>query len=111
MRGKWFQITALVAVMVLALAAPAVAFEPGKVTCIAPANPGGGWDFTCRAGGQLLSDLKLVSQPVQTVNMPGGGGGVAYAHVVNERKGQDNVLVAASRSTTTRRLGFPETTL
>ena len=28
--------------------APALAFEPDKAECIAPANPGGGWDFTCR---------------------------------------------------------------
>lgn len=102
MKGRWIQTVALATVMVVAMAVPVLAFEPGRVTCIAPANPGGGWDFTCRAGGQLLNDLGLVSKPVQTINMPGGGGGVAYAHVVNERKGQDNLIVAASRSTTTR---------
>ncbi|MDF1535706.1 MAG: tripartite tricarboxylate transporter substrate-binding protein [bacterium] len=102
MKGKWIQTAALATAMIVAMAVPVMAFEPGKVTCIAPANPGGGWDFTCRAGGQLLNGLGLVSKPVQTINMPGGGGGVAYAHVVNERIGEDNVLVAASRSTTTR---------
>ncbi|MEO1276301.1 MAG: tripartite tricarboxylate transporter substrate binding protein, partial [Pseudomonadota bacterium] len=29
-------------------AVPATAFEPENPECIAPANPGGGWDFTCR---------------------------------------------------------------
>ena len=45
--------------------------------CIAPANPGGGWDFTCRQIGKLLYDLKQVDQPVQVTNMAGAGGGVA----------------------------------
>jgi putative tricarboxylic transport membrane protein len=50
--------------------------------CIAPANAGGGWDFTCRQVGKLLYDLKLVDAPVQVTNMAGAGGGLAYAHVV-----------------------------
>ena len=32
--------------------------------CIAPANAGGGWDFTCRQIGKLLYDLKQVDAPV-----------------------------------------------
>ena len=42
--------------------------------CIAPANPGGGWDFTCREVGRLLSEEKLVDGNVQVTNMPGGVG-------------------------------------
>ena len=69
----------LVAVTVLATtAASAFAFEPeGKVECLAPADPGGGWDFTCRSVGQVLQDLELVPGNVQTINMAGAGGGVA----------------------------------
>ncbi len=78
------------------------AFSPGNVECIAPANPGGGWDFTCRSVGKLLYDLKLVPRPVKVTNMPGGGGGVAFAHVVAKRKGDANLLVAASPATTLR---------
>ena len=33
-----------------AMAAPAQDFTPENPECIAPANPGGGWDFTCRCG-------------------------------------------------------------
>ncbi len=80
----------------------AAAFSPGNVECIAPANPGGGWDFTCRTVGKLLYDLKLVPRPVKVTNMPGGGGGVAFAHVVTKRKGDANLLVAASPATTLR---------
>lgn len=88
----------------LALAWPlaAGAFEPGNVECIAPANPGGGWDFTCRQMGKALHELGIVPNPVQVTNMAGGGGGVAFAHVVTKRNEDDNLLVAASTATTTR---------
>lgn len=83
-------------------AAHAQDFQPGNVECIAPANPGGGWDFTCRQVGKVLSDLGLVPGQVQVTNMAGGGGGVAYAHVVTKRNDDQNLLVAASTATTTR---------
>ncbi|MEZ5771054.1 MAG: tripartite tricarboxylate transporter substrate-binding protein [Defluviimonas denitrificans] len=70
--------------------------------CIAPANPGGGWDFTCRQVGKLLYDLKQVDQPVQVTNMAGAGGGVAYNYVVTERNDDPDLIVAASSATTTR---------
>ncbi|HSR71302.1 MAG TPA: tripartite tricarboxylate transporter substrate binding protein, partial [Kiloniellales bacterium] len=80
----------------------ASAFEPKNVECIAPANPGGGWDFTCRQVGKTLYDLKLVPSPVKVTNMPGGGGGVAYTYTVSKRSDDPNLLVAASTATTTR---------
>ncbi len=70
--------------------------------CIAPANPGGGWDFTCRQVGKLLFDLGLVDAPVQVTNMAGAGGGLAFATVVAERNDDANLIVAASSATTTR---------
>ena len=84
------------------LAGAAQAFEPDNVECIAPANPGGGWDFTCRQVGKTLSDLELVPGQVQVTNMAGGGGGVAYAYVVADRNDDPNLLVAASTATATR---------
>jgi putative tricarboxylic transport membrane protein len=85
-----------------ALAVPAAAFEPSNTECIAPANPGGGWDFTCRQVGKTLYDLEIVPNPVQVTNMAGGGGGVAYAEVVNKRNDDDDLIVAASAATSTR---------
>jgi putative tricarboxylic transport membrane protein len=84
-------------------AALAVAGTPALAAeCIAPANAGGGWDFTCRQIGKILYDLKLVDQPVQVTNMAGAGGGVAYTYVVNERNDDPDLIVAASSATTTR---------
>lgn len=81
----------------------AMAWQPsGKVECVAPSDPGGGWDFTCRSAGNVLRTLELVPGSVQTVNMAGAGGGVAYAHTVSKRRTDDKLLVAASTATTTR---------
>ncbi|MEM9205733.1 MAG: tripartite tricarboxylate transporter substrate-binding protein [Pseudomonadota bacterium] len=70
--------------------------------CIAPANPGGGWDFTCRQIGKILYDIGQVDNPVQVTNMAGGGGGLAFANVVNERSDDPDLIVAASQATATR---------
>ncbi|MEM6896169.1 MAG: tripartite tricarboxylate transporter substrate-binding protein [Pseudomonadota bacterium] len=70
--------------------------------CIAPANPGGGWDFTCRQIGKILYDIGQVEKPVQVTNMAGGGGGLAFANVVNERSDDPDLIVAASQATATR---------
>lgn len=70
--------------------------------CIAPANPGGGWDFTCRQVGKSMQDLGLLDKTLQVVNLAGGGGGVAFAEVVNKRSDDDNLIVAASSATATR---------
>ncbi|WP_375229926.1 Bug family tripartite tricarboxylate transporter substrate binding protein [Roseobacter sp. S98] len=70
--------------------------------CIAPANPGGGWDFTCRQIGKIMYDIGAVDKPVQVTNMPGAGGGLAFGNVVNERGDDADLIVAASTATTTR---------
>src|SRR5690606_36692333 len=90
-------LAALATTTILAFAVPAAATE-----CIAPANAGGGWDFTCRQIGKILYDLKLVDQPVQVTNMAGAGGGLAYSYVVNERGEDPDLIVAASSATSTR---------
>jgi putative tricarboxylic transport membrane protein len=81
---------------------PALAFEPSNPECIAPAAPGGGWDFTCRQVGKTLQDLGLVPGTVQVTNLAGGGGGVAFAEVVNKRNDHNDLIVAASSATSTR---------
>ena len=84
------------------LSVSSFAFEASNPQCIAPANPGGGWDFTCRSVGKTLQDLKLIPGSLEVTNMAGGGGGVAYAEVVNKRGSDNNLIVAASSATATR---------
>ena len=77
-------------------------FEPNNTKCIAPANAGGGWDFTCRAVGKALQDLSIINGSLEVTNMAGGGGGKAFAEVVNKRGSDDSLIVAASAATATR---------
>jgi len=78
------------------------AMAASAAECIAPANPGGGWDFTCRQIGKILYDIGQVEDPVQVTNMAGGGGGLAFSTVVNERGDDADLIVAASQATATR---------
>ncbi|TYB90502.1 tripartite tricarboxylate transporter substrate binding protein [Oceaniovalibus sp. ACAM 378] len=64
--------------------------------CIAPSSPGGGWDFTCRTIGRILTELNLVDGNVQITNMAGGVGAVTYATVEAKRSDDPNLIVATS---------------
>lgn len=79
-----------------AVALPLMAFTPSNTECIAPANPGGGWDFTCRTVGKLLVEEKLLATPMQVTNMAGAVGAVAYANVASKRSDDPNLIIAAS---------------
>ena len=79
----------------------AAGFAPGSPECVAPADAGGGWDFTCRSIGQLFEDLGLTSNVVVT-NQPGGGGGVAFSDVAANRSDNSDLVIAASPATAIR---------
>lgn len=83
-------------------AAQAEGFKAENPHCIAPSNPGGGWDFICRTTAKYLFDLGVIEDSMQVTNMSGGGGGVAFAHVTKERNEDNNLIVAASMSTSAR---------
>ncbi len=95
------------------LGAQAEGWMPEAPECIAPANPGGGWDFTCRQVGKVMQDEGLIDKTMQVVNLAGGGGGVAYAEVVNKRNDSNDLLIAASSATSTRlaQNAFPGNTM
>lgn len=84
------------AALSLGMAAPTLATE-----CVAPANHGGGRDFTCRSISKIMYDIGAVDAPIQVTNMAGGGG-LAYGLVVNERNDDAELIVAASSATATR---------
>lgn len=70
--------------------------------CIAPAAAGGGWDLTCRATSRAAAELGLSPGTMRVTNLPGAGGGIAFAHTVAQRSRDENLLVAASPATTLR---------
>ncbi len=100
--SRW-SILVLAALAAFVLGTAHAQFQPSSVECIAPANPGGGWDFTCRVPArQVMEALDLVPGSMQVTNLSGGGGGVAYANVVTQRNDDENLIVAASTATATR---------
>ena len=91
---------AALALAAVATPANATAFTPDKPECIAPANPGGGWDTICRTTANVLQKTGALKQTMYVTNMPGGSGAVAIANVIAKRKGDSSLLVAASNSLT-----------
>jgi putative tricarboxylic transport membrane protein len=103
MKNKSLLYSLVGAAVIAASSQTAFAFEQVRsVACIAPSGPGGGWDFTCRSVGKLMSEMKMIDGNVQTTNMTGAGGGVAFAHVISKRADDSALIVAASTATTTR---------
>jgi len=102
MRRAWMW-TAAAAALVMLSGNPALAAYPNKaVELIAPANPGGGWDLTCRSSAKVLQESKLVATPVTVVNKPGGFGAVVWNDIVKNRRKDDHTLVAFSAVLTTQ---------
>ena len=92
----------LIKIIMAAMFSMGLAAQAGAAECIAPANPGGGWDFTCRTISKIMSDIGAYDGRIQVTNLAGGGGGLAFTHVVNERNRDDDLIVAASTATATR---------
>lgn len=67
-----------------------------KTECIAPANPGGGFDLTCKLAQTALLEGKFITEPMRVTYMPGGIGAVAYNTVVAQKPNMDNTIVAFS---------------
>lgn len=92
----------LFATLAAAIALPAFAQVPPIKECIAPADAGGGWDFTCRNVSKFLTEEGIVPNSIQTLNIGGAGGGLAFANVVSKRNDDNGVFIAASTATATK---------
>ncbi|ETD72388.1 C4-dicarboxylate ABC transporter substrate-binding protein [Pelistega indica] len=91
--------TALLAASVLSfsfLGSVSAQEQPQKPECVAPAQPGGGFDLTCRVAVNGFQQTKLLKEPMRTVYMPGGIGAVAYNNIVAQRSNDPNAIVAFS---------------
>jgi len=86
----------LVAGLLLFNDASQAAYPEKTVEFIAPANPGGGWDLTCRLSSQVLKEANLVPQSIVVSNKPGGFGVVAMTEIVKNRAQDQHALVAFS---------------
>ncbi|PRY86136.1 Bug family tripartite tricarboxylate transporter substrate binding protein [Donghicola tyrosinivorans] len=89
------KIVYLATAMACAVAAPAFAQSTiDKPECIAPANPGGGFDLTCRVAQTGLEPH--LTAPVQVTFMPGGIGAVAFNQFNTNRTDDGSAIVAFS---------------
>lgn len=93
--------TVLFAALVAAVAVPAFANAAtsagsstarSKLTLIAPAAPGGGWDGFAREAQQALRSDGIVNNP-QVVNVPGAGGTIGLSQFVQTPGREDTLLV------------------
>ncbi|GGB62072.1 hypothetical protein GCM10011316_37560 [Roseibium aquae] len=85
------------AAMCLAASLAAPAFAQSQIDdpeCVAPANPGGGFDLTCRVAQTGLDPH--VDAPIQVNFMPGGIGAVAYNLFNTTRTDDGSAIVAFS---------------
>lgn len=95
---------ALTASLAAGGAQAASAWKPEKsVELIATNAPGGGSDRILRIMAKILQEGRHVGVPLNVVNKPGGGGGVAYAYL-NQHPGDAHFLQLASKSLLTNNI-------
>ncbi|GAB3692149.1 Bug family tripartite tricarboxylate transporter substrate binding protein [Corynebacterium nasicanis] len=63
-----------------------------KLTLIAPAAPGGGWDGFAREAQHVMRSDGIVNNP-QVVNIPGAGGTIGLSQFVQEVGREDLIMV------------------
>ncbi|MFQ1062947.1 Bug family tripartite tricarboxylate transporter substrate binding protein [Bordetella trematum] len=72
------------------------ASEPRRPECIAPAQPGGGFDLTCRLATESLKQSEALKTAMRIIYMPGGIGAVAYNNIVAQHPNEPGTIVAFS---------------
>jgi putative tricarboxylic transport membrane protein len=70
--------------------------EPKNPECVAPAQPGGGFDITCKLAQAALQQSGALKSPIRISYMPGGIGAVAYNAIVGQRRAEPGTIVAFS---------------
>ncbi|WOI57964.1 Bug family tripartite tricarboxylate transporter substrate binding protein [Palleronia sp. LCG004] len=91
------KITRLGAAVALAAGIAAPAFAQTEIQdpeCVAPAQPGGGFDLTCRVAQAGLESV--LGEPMQVTFMPGGIGAVAFNMFNTTRDDDASAIVAFS---------------
>lgn len=66
------------------------------ISVVAPSGAGGGWDLTARSFTKVLSETKLVEQPLTVENKPGGGGAVFMAEYATKEVQNNEMLFVNS---------------
>jgi putative tricarboxylic transport membrane protein len=73
-------------------------FPNGPLRIIVPASAGGGFDGTARAIQDVLREEKITTQPVEVINITGGGGTIGLSRLVNQHKGDGSYVLVMGLS-------------
>lgn len=76
----------------LLLAGADAAAQIERLTLVAPAAPGGGWDQTARAMQHALESARL-ARVVTVENVPGAAGTIGLAQFIDAYRGRDDALL------------------
>jgi putative tricarboxylic transport membrane protein len=64
-----------------------------RLSIMAPADPGGGWDETARAFQQAIRESKVSERGAEVYNVPGAGGTLGLSRLVTKNEGDPNQLM------------------
>ncbi|RUR30301.1 tripartite tricarboxylate transporter substrate binding protein [Vreelandella andesensis] len=94
---KHFAVLALpMAALAMTTSVNAQEWTPSRsIEFVAPANPGGGWDTLVRTMSRVIQQEELADESFAAINVPGGGGAVAWAQVARD-SGNPHKLFATS---------------
>ena len=67
-------------------------YPDARISIMAPADPGGGWDETARALQQSMREAKL-GKGAEVYNVPGAGGTLGLSQLVSKERGKDDQLM------------------
>lgn len=79
-----------------ASAACAQGFPSRPLEFIVHTSPGGGTDLFARIVSEIIARDKLLGQPINVVNRPGGGGAIAYTYIKSKRGDPHTVMTVAT---------------
>lgn len=88
----------------ISCAAFAQAWPSRPLEFIVHTSAGGGTDIYGRVVAEIITQNKLLSQPVNVVNRAGGGGAIAYNYIKSKRGDPHTVMVVATLAMITQTL-------
>ncbi len=74
----------------------AQSFPSRPIELVVHTSPGGGTDIIARVVAEILTREKLVGQPVNVMNRPGGAGAIAYTYFKGKRGDPHTIMTVAS---------------
>lgn len=90
---KQRSIFAILALILVFSASPAMAWEPTKdIEFIVSSSPGGGSDLKARVIAEFAASAKLCPTTLKVINKPGGSGAVGFSYVA-AKKGDNHTLM------------------